>query len=54
MVVETRGGGKRKDNPTKEEVWKVKFVKTTSDNIEKTTTENVESTGTAKTTEIVD
>ncbi|XP_013624224.1 PREDICTED: uncharacterized protein LOC106330269 [Brassica oleracea var. oleracea] len=54
MVVETRGGGKRKDNPTKEEVRKVKFVKTASDNIEKTTTENVESTGMAKTTEIVD
>ncbi|CAN7057781.1 unnamed protein product [Brassica oleracea var. botrytis] len=54
MVVETRGGGKRKDNPTKEEVRKVKFVKTVSDNIEKTATENVESTGTAKTTEIVD
>ncbi|KAF2601562.1 hypothetical protein F2Q70_00026258 [Brassica cretica] len=54
MVIKTRGGGKRKDNPTKEEVRKVKFVKTASDNIEKTTTENVESTGTAKATEIVD
>ncbi|CAH8362560.1 unnamed protein product [Eruca vesicaria subsp. sativa] len=47
MVVETRGGGKRKDNPTKEETRRVKFAKTTavaSDNIEKTTTENTRET----------